>query len=148
MSIQIRTFHEKDAEATAYIINQDLLYSDRKSYFKKERAVFTKICGKEQVLKISAYTHMYVAYSDKKLVGCGFITNCCNREDTTLLTTFVLPEHQGQGFGREIIEVLEQDSYYKKANQIEIPLSLEADKFYGKIGYDTWDIEEKELITA
>lgn len=148
MSIQIRAFHENDAEAAAYIINQDLLWSDRTVYLKKERTMFTELCGKEQVLKIGTFTHMYVAYSDKKPVGCGFITNCCNGEDITLLTTFVLPEHQGQGYGRKIIEVLEQDSYYKKANQIEIPLSLNADKFYQKIGYDTWQMDEPELITA
>lgn len=138
MSIQIRRFRENDAEAVAYIINQDLLHSETISYSGKGNNLFTKLCAKEQVLSFEKFAHMYVAYLEKKLVGCGIITDCSEKQNTVFLAPFVLPEHQGQGLGKQIIEALEQDSYYSGACQVEIPLSIDAKDFYKKIGYDRW----------
>ncbi|WP_205839119.1 GNAT family N-acetyltransferase [Velocimicrobium porci] len=150
MSIQIRRFCENDAEAVAYIINQDLLHSDKKAYSRKENVLFTNLCAKEQVLSIEKFTHMYVAYLEKKPVGCGIITDCSKKQNMVFLVPFVLPEHQGQGLGKQIIEALEQDSYYSGAGQIEIPLSIDAKEFYQKIGYDRWqnEVRKKQQITA
>ena len=82
MSVKIEKFCEDDAEAVAYIINQDLLYSDKKSYYRKERILFTKLCAKEQVISIGKFTHMYVAYLEKKPIGCGIISNHCEKNGT------------------------------------------------------------------
>lgn len=56
--------------------------------------------------------------------------------ESILLTIFVLPEYQGKGIGRMIIQTLEQDEYFLRANRIEIPASITAVEFYRKMGYD------------
>lgn len=47
----------------------------------------------------------------------------------------MLPEYQGQGIGRQIIQTLEQDIFFKRAKRIEIPASITGLKFYQKMGY-------------
>ena len=53
-----------------------------------------------------------------------------------MLTIFVLPEYQGQGVGRRIIQTLEQDEFFLRAKRIEIPASVTAVEFYKKLGYN------------
>ena len=41
----------------------------------------------------------------------------------------------GQGIGTAIINALEKDEYFLRANRIEIPSSITAVTFYQKMGY-------------
>lgn len=50
-------------------------------------------------------------------------------------STFFSPTYQGQGIGRQLIQVLEEDEYFKRARRIEIPASITALGFYQKMGY-------------
>ena len=52
-----------------------------------------------------------------------------------MFTIFVLPEYQGKGVGRKIIETLENDEYFLRAKRIEVPASITACDFYKKLGY-------------
>ena len=71
------------------------------------------------------------------IVGCGAIGPYWGKEDeSSLFTIFVLPEYQGQGIGRKIIETLEQDEFFLRAKRVEIPASITACEFYRKMGYD------------
>ena len=56
--------------------------------------------------------------------------------ESILLTIFVVPELHGQGIGRLIIETLENDELFLRAERIEIPASITAVEFYRKQGYD------------
>ena len=72
-----------------------------------------------------------------RIVGCGAIGPYWGKEDeSSLFNIFVLPEHQGKGVGRKIIETLEVDEYALRAKRIEIPASITACDFYRKLGYD------------
>jgi len=53
-----------------------------------------------------------------------------------LLTIFVLPEFHGQGIGSNIIDTLESDEFFLRAERIEIPASITAVEFYRKKGYE------------
>ena len=46
-----------------------------------------------------------------------------------------MPEYQGKGIGRAIIDTLENDIYYLRAKRIEIPASITGVPFYLKMGY-------------
>ena len=48
----------------------------------------------------------------------------------------VLPEYQGKGVGRQIINTLEKDEYFTRAKRIEIPASITGVPFYLKMGYN------------
>ena len=47
----------------------------------------------------------------------------------------MLPEYQGKGVGRLIVETLEHDPYGLRAKRIEIPASVTGVPFYQKMGY-------------
>ena len=48
----------------------------------------------------------------------------------------MLPEYQGKGIGRLIVETLEKDEFFLRAKRIEIPASITGVPFYLKMGYD------------
>ena len=103
------------------------------------------------ILERAKRKHFYVAYEENKIIGCGAIGPYWNREnESSLFTIFVLPEYQGKGIGRKIIETLEQDEYFLRANRIEIPASITATPFYLKMGYtfkgDITEPDEEMLI--
>lgn len=80
---------------------------------------------------------MYVVCDKARIVGCGAITGYWgSTTESILLTIFVLPEYQRKGIGKQIIQTLEQDDYFLRANRIEIPASITAVEFYRKMGYE------------
>lgn len=46
-----------------------------------------------------------------------------------------MPEYQGNGIERAIIDALENDVYFLRAKRIEIPASITGVPFYLKMGY-------------
>lgn len=57
------------------------------------------------------------------------------KDESSFFNIFVLPEYQGKGIGRQIIQTLEQDTFFKRARRIEVPASITGLKFYQKMGY-------------
>lgn len=55
-------------------------------------------------------------------------------------TVFVLPEYQGKGIGKKIVETLEKDESFLNANKVKVfssitAVDLTAVDFYKKLGY-------------
>ena len=90
----------------------------------------------ERLLKISLKKGINVKYVlNKETVGMArFVTD--GGYAGLIMDVIVLPEYQGKGVGRKIIEMLEKDEYYLRAKRIEIPASITAVEFYRKMGYD------------
>ena len=75
--------------------------------------------------------------TSSNIIGCGAIGPYWGREDeSSLFTIFVLPEYQGKGIGRAIIDTLEKDEFFLRAKRIEIPASITGVPFYLKMGYN------------
>ena len=80
---------------------------------------------------------MYVVCDGSRIIGCGAIARYWGSvTESILLTIFVLPEYQGQGVGKRIIQTLEQDEFFLRAKRLEIPASITAVGFYKKMGYN------------
>ena len=91
----------------------------------------------KDILQRASWTHFYVAEDAGRIIGCGAIGPYWGKEDeSSLFTIFVLPEYQGQGVGRKIVETLERDEFALRAKRIEIPASITGLPFYRKLGYD------------
>ena len=73
--------------------------------------------------------------NDEKIIGCGSIGYDKEKEESCFYTIFVLPEYQGSGIGRLIVESLERDEYARKSKKIIVPSSITAKSFYLKFGY-------------
>ena len=125
-----------DATEVSSLIIKTLRTTNSKDYapeyIEKDVAQFTP----ELVIERASWTHFYVFCDGGKIVGCGAIGPYWGSEtESSLFNIFVLPEYQGKGVGRKIIETLESDEYALRAKRIEIPASITACAFYRKLGY-------------
>ena len=102
----IRSFCEADAEKVSALIIHTLQASNSKDY--------------------SAET---ISALEKKMQPSGVT-------ESSLFNIFVLPEYQGKGVGRKIIETLEQDGFFLRAERVEVPASITGVGFYRKLGYE------------
>lgn len=135
--MNIRKFQEADADEVSALIVTTFRTTNIKDYSFEYIENDVKILQPYNILERAGWTHFYVACDDNKIVGCGAIGPYWDKEnESSLFTIFVLPEYQGRGIGRKIIETLEQDEYFLRAKRIEIPASITGTPFYRKMGYD------------
>jgi GNAT superfamily N-acetyltransferase len=139
-NLKIRRIEKDDAATVSKIICRNFLEVNIKDYSKEEMQHLSEIYNSNKVLEVADYAHMYVVCIDKKIVGCGAISSFWgSKDESILLSIFVLPELHGKGIGRKIIEKLESDEYFLRAKRIEIPASITAYGFYKKMGYEYKD---------
>ena len=132
----IRLFVESDAGAVQTVIHRGLREINGKDYPAELIEEYCAYFTLEKIKSQADSAHMYVAASGDKILGTGSIAPYWGSEkESILLTIYVLPEMIGQGIGIAIINALEQDEYFLRANRIEIPSSITAVKFYQKMGY-------------
>ena len=132
----VRLFAESDAGAVQNIIHRGLREINGKDYPAELIEEYCAYFTLEKIKSQADTAHMYVAVSGDKIVGTGSIAPYWDsKTESILLTIYVLPERIGQGIGTAIINALEQDEYFLRANRIEIPSSITAVKFYQKLGY-------------
>ena len=148
---KVRRFKSSDANEVSSLIVKTLRTTNSKDYSPEYIENNVKIFSPEGVIQRASWTHFYVVCKGITIVGCGAIGPYWNKEDeSSFFTIFVLPEYQGKGIGRKIIETLEQDEFFLRAKRIEIPSSITACEFYKKMGYTYKNginvVDEEKLI--
>ena len=134
--MEIRRFREEDAKEVSEVIRTTIRISNTKDYPSELMDELIASETPEAVLRRTSWTHFYVVLDEGKIIGCGAIGPYWGKEDeSSLFTIFVLPEYQGKGVGRSIIDTLEKDEYFIRAKRIEIPASITGVPFYLKMGY-------------
>ena len=134
--MEIRRLKEQDAEEVSVLIAKTLRTSNIRDYSSEYIEKDIKALQARNILQRALWTHFYIVCDDEKIVGCGAIGPYWDKEDeSSLFTIFVLPEYQGRGIGKLIVETLEQDEYFLRTKRIEIPASITATLFYRKMGY-------------
>lgn len=132
----IRRFAPRDARAVSDVIITTLRISNTRDYPPAMMEELVAHMQPEDILQRASWTHFYVAEDAGHIIGCGAIGPYWGNEDeSSLFTIFVLPEYQGQGVGRKIVETLERDAFALRARRIEIPASITGLPFYQKMGY-------------
>lgn len=135
-SYSVRRFQVTDAAEVSDLIIKTLRTTNAKDYSAEYIENDVKAFLPEGVIARAGWTHFYVVCDGDTIVGCGAIGPYWGKEDeSSLFNIFVLPEYQGKGIGRKIIETLEHDDYFLRAKRIEIPASITACPFYRKMGY-------------
>lgn len=135
--MRIRRFEEKDAQPVSALIAKTLRTTNIRDYSPEFIENEVKVLTPEYIAWRATWTHFYVVCEGETIIGCGAIGPYWGSEtESSLFTIFVLPEHQGRGIGRRIIQALEADEYALRAKRIEIPASITACEFYRKMGYD------------
>ena len=150
MSYTVRKFVNSDADEVSALIIRTLRTTNIKDYSEEFIENDVKNFTPEGVLQRASWTHFYVICDGDTIVGCGAIGPYWGKEDeSSLFNIFVLPEYQGKGVGRKIIETLEQDEFFLRAKRVEIPASITACDFYRKLGYtykNGVDVVDEEQI--
>lgn len=135
--MEIRLFKQEDAIETAQVVAETLRKSNSKDYSSEYINDNISSHSPDVLIERAKQSHMYVVCDKERIVGCGAIAGYWGSiTESILLTIFVLPEYQGKGIGKLIINTLEQDEFFLRAKRIEIPASITAIDFYRKMGYD------------
>ncbi len=135
--ITIRRFAEADAKAAAAVVAETVRVSNSRDYPPEYIDELVRTHSAAVLCRRAEEGHMYVACDGDRIVGTGTVAPYWGSEtESILLTVFVLPDYQGRGLGRRLIETLERDEYALRADRIEIPVSLTAVQFYRHLGYD------------
>ena len=133
-----RRFKDTDAKEVANLVKHTMLTTNSIDYSKEYLLNDLKRLTAIDFIERSKQFHCYVFIENQtnQIVAVGSIGPYWGKEEeSSLFNIFVLPEYQGQGIGRKLIQVLEQDIYFKKAKRIEVPASITGLQFYQKIGY-------------
>lgn len=139
-NFSVRKFQIEDAEEVSKLIIKTLRITNIKDYSFEYIENDVKRFTPNDVIERASWTHFYVICDNDIIVGCGAIGPYWGKEDeSSLFNIFVLPEYQGKGIGRKIIETLENDEFFLRAKRVEIPASITACEFYKKMGYNYKD---------
>lgn len=72
----------------------------------------------------------YVAEKETKLVGvAGFHLK------GEIASIFIHPDHQREGIGRKLMQKIDREAEKEGVEELEVPASLTARKFYEKLGF-------------
>ncbi len=135
--MEISIIKDDEIEETSKLIEKTARTCFVDYYPQKEIDKVCESLNPEGVRKRASWTNFYVIKENKKIIACGAIGSYWGSEtESSLFTIFVDPDYQGNGYGRKIIETLENDEYFLRAKRIEIPAGMVAIPFYKKMGYD------------
>lgn len=135
--ISIRRFRKGDEADVSHVICTTLSISNSKDHSAEFIEESINNHSPSLVALRAEESHFYVVLDGRKIIGCGGITGYWGSEtESYIVSVFVLPEYQGRGIGRKIIETLEADEFFLRAWRTEIGSSLTAVDFYRKMGYE------------
>ena len=134
--MNVRKFEEKDAEEISALIGRNFIEVNSKDYPLEQMKEKVRIFSADKIKERATNGHMYVICEDNIIVGTGTISDFWgSTTESILLTIFVLPEYHRKGIGRKIIETLEKDELFLRAERTEVCASITACEFYEKCGY-------------
>ena len=134
--IKVRRYIKGDEKEICDIVKKDVLAENIKDYSKEYIEHLIHTHDEDLIVQRAKVFHVYVLTDNEKIVGVGMIGPYWDSmTESSFFTIFIDPEYKGQGLGRKIIETLEEDEYYKRADRVEIPGSITAVEFYKHFGY-------------
>ena len=130
-------YREQDAESIVGLIRRNFLEVNVKDYGEDAMNKLAQHHDVNWFKGVASYANVYVFCIDEEVIGVGAISGFWGSlTESILLTIFVQPEYHGQGIGTLIIQTLEEDDLFQRADRVEIPASITAVEFYRKQGYD------------
>lgn len=136
LNIMVRRYKDGDAKGVCEVIKKDALVENIKDYPFEYVQEIIDTHDENVIDKRAKKFHAYVLEDGDKIVGVGMIGPYWDSlTDSCLFTIFRDPDYAGIGLGRKIMEAIEQDEYFKRADRVEIPASISAVEFYKHFGY-------------
>jgi GNAT superfamily N-acetyltransferase len=129
--IRIRRFSRSDLTAVKELIDStiDICYSA--DYPKEAVQYFKQYHCEENILKGEEKGWTIVLEKNNRILGTGTIIN------DHILRVFVNPKFQKQGFGKLIMNKLEDKAISSEISKVKLDASLPSKTFYDSLGYKT-----------
>ena len=143
MNYTVRRFELGDEAKICEVIKKDILNENIIDYSEQAIKHLVDEQNEELIKRRAEKFHVYTFLDGDKIIGVGMIGPYWDSlTESSFFTIFRDPEYKGTGLGRKIIETLEQDEYYKRADRIEIPASITAVEFYKHMGFGFKETDE------
>lgn len=143
MNYTVRRFELGDETKICEVIKKDILTENIKDYSVQAIKHLVDEQNEELIKRRAEKFHVYTFLDGEKIIGVGMIGPYWDSlTESSFFTIFRDPDYKGTGLGRKIIETLEQDEYYKRADRIEIPASITAVEFYKHMGFGFKETDE------
>ena len=129
--IFIRRFKNSDLDVVRRLIQStiDACYST--AYPKEAIKFFKDYHSEENILKSAKEGYTVVLKKDNQIVGTGTIVN------DHIMRVFVDPAFQKLGFGKVIMQKLEEKAFSTGLSVVKLDASLPSKRFYDSLGYVT-----------
>lgn len=132
-----KPYREEDAKEIVNLISRNFREVNVKDYGEEAMEALAATHDVKWFRGVAECANVYVFWNEGKIVGVGSISSFWGSPtESILLNIFVLPEFHRQGIGSYIIDTLEADPLFLRAERVEIPASITAVEFYRKKGYD------------
>ena len=135
-NIKVRRYIDGDETAICEIVKKAVLSENIKDYPKTAIEHLVESHNADLIKRRAKAFHVYVLTDEDKIIGVGMIGPYWDSlTESSFFTIFLDPQYKGTGLGRKIIETLEADEYFERAERVEIPASITAVEFYRHFGY-------------
>jgi N-acetylglutamate synthase-like GNAT family acetyltransferase len=129
--MKIREFEKSDIGKVKDLIHRTIDVCYKKDYCDEAIVFFKEWHCDEHIFKDVRAGCMIVLEDDGKIVGTGAVN------DGEIKRVFVEPALQGKGFGKLIMQKLEERAVLDGLDVVRLDASLTSRKFYDLLGYIT-----------
>ena len=135
-NIVVRRYVDGDETGICEIVKKAVLSENIKDYSKTAINHLVESHNADLIKRRAKAFHVYVLTDEDKIIGVGMIGPYWDSlTESSFFTIFLDPQYKGTGLGRKIIETMEADEYFTRAERVEIPASITAVEFYRHFGY-------------
>ena len=144
MTCDIRPAQAGDAADISRVIIRALRETNAKDYTPDIIARFELSFSSAAVERLIDQRDVFVAEMDNRVVGTASL------DGHALRTMFVLPDVQGRGIGRLLVQRIERVARERQLAILTVPATVTAEAFYARLGFtavrEAYHGEERTII--
>jgi len=128
--IIIRDYNKEDLERLKFIVHTTVKKAYTGVYPQEAIEYFLNLHSKENMEKDIPKGCTFMLELEGKIIASGSIV------ENEIKRVFVLPEYQGKGYGRKIMERIEKAALINGIRRVELCASLPSKDFYLALEYE------------
>jgi len=144
MTCDIRPAQAGDAAGISRVIIRALRETNAKDYTPDIIARVELSFSPAAVERLIDQREVFVAEMDNRVVGTASL------DGQALRTMFVLPEVQGRGIGRLLVQRIERVARERQLAILTVPATVTAESFYARLGFtavrEAYHGEERTIV--
>ncbi|MGM4922980.1 GNAT family N-acetyltransferase [Tardiphaga sp. 215_C5_N2_1] len=144
MTCDIRPAQAGDAADISRVIIRALRETNAKDYTPDIIARVELSFSSAAVERLIDQRDVFVAEMDNRVVGTASL------DGQTLRTMFVLPDVQGRGIGRLLVQRIERVARERQLAILTVPATVTAEAFYARLGFtavrEAYHGEERTIV--